>query len=105
MTRLRSHTTPFWKGFKPFYTDDDGREGLYVNTAAVLIKVTGIHEPLDVLPAAISGILTVLESIFLPRNSSEAPSRFSAFLLATSHWHGNFFAHRFSRDPVATAYS
>jgi hypothetical protein len=41
-----THTSPFWSGFKPFYPEDNGREGLYVNAVAILIKLTGgSHEP------------------------------------------------------------
>jgi hypothetical protein len=32
-----THTVPFAGGFKPFYEEDNGREGLYVNVVVVLI--------------------------------------------------------------------
>ncbi len=116
-----THTTPFWSGLKAFYPEDNGREGLYVNIVAVLIKALGgIHEPWVVrLPAAISGILTVLGIYFLARElfdyeirneyeytkeqnnrdsyirnkfviRREGVALLAAFFLATSFWHINF---------------
>lgn len=88
-----THTTPFWSGFKAFYPEDNGREGLYVNVVALLIKFTGgVHEPWIIrLPAAISGILTVLGIYLLVAELFEAEvGLLSAFLLATSFWHINF---------------
>jgi len=88
-----THTIPFWSGFKPFYPEDNGREGLYVNAVAILIKLTGgIHEPWILrLPAAISGILTVLGIYFFAAELFGLEiGLLSAFLLAISFWHINF---------------
>jgi 4-amino-4-deoxy-L-arabinose transferase-like glycosyltransferase len=88
-----AHSQPFLRGFKVFYPENNGREGLYVNVVAVLIKVSGgIHEPWIVrLPAAISGILTVLGLYFLGAELFGAQvGLLAAFLLATSFWHINF---------------
>jgi 4-amino-4-deoxy-L-arabinose transferase-like glycosyltransferase len=88
-----AHGEPFLGGFKAFYPENNGREGLYVNLVAVLIKVSGgIHEPWIIrLPAAISGILTVLGIYFLAAELFGAQvGLLAAFLLATSFWHINF---------------
>jgi 4-amino-4-deoxy-L-arabinose transferase-like glycosyltransferase len=63
--------------FQVFYTEDNGREGLYVNLIAITLKYFHApHEPWVIrLPAAIAGVLTVL-GLYL--------------LLATSFWHINF---------------
>jgi 4-amino-4-deoxy-L-arabinose transferase-like glycosyltransferase len=88
-----AHGEPFLSGFKVFYPENNGREGLYVNVVAVLIKVSGgIHEPWIVrLPAAVSGILTVLGLYFLAAELfGDQVGLLAAFLLATSFWHINF---------------
>jgi len=88
-----AHGEPFLSGFKVFYPENNGREGLYVNVVAVLIKVSGgIHEPWIIrLPAAISGILTVLGLYYLAAELFGAQvGLLAAFLLATSFWHINF---------------
>jgi len=52
--------------FKVFYTEDNGREGLYVNIIAVILKEFPIYKPWIIrLPAAIAGVLTVLGIYFL----------------------------------------
>ncbi|HUZ93236.1 MAG TPA: hypothetical protein VNG29_04580, partial [Candidatus Paceibacterota bacterium] len=116
------HAPNFWSALKVYYPEDNGREGLYVNTIALLMKATGgIHEPWIVrLPAAISGILTVLGMFYLvselfrehdDKGSTDPGLRredkgafenwklkiensevalLAAFLLATSFWHINF---------------
>ena len=76
-----------------FYTEDNGREGLYVNMIAVLLQFFHApHEPWVIrLPAAIAGILTVLGIYFLVAELfGESPGLLAAFLLATSFWHINF---------------
>jgi 4-amino-4-deoxy-L-arabinose transferase-like glycosyltransferase len=88
-----AHRGPFLSGLKVFYPENNGREGLYVNVVAVLIKLSGgIHEPWIVrLPAAISGILTVLGLYFLAAELfGNQVGLLAAFLLATSFWHINF---------------
>jgi len=79
--------------FQSFYTEDNGREGLYVNTIAILFRwFNAPHEPWAIrLPAAIAGVLTVLGLYFLVTELfGEWPGLLSAFLLATSFWHINF---------------
>ena len=88
-----ARTAPFPSGMKAFYPENNGREGLYVNALAVVFKVSGAApEPWIVrLPAAISGILTVLGIYFLAAELFGAEAGlFAAFLLATSFWHINF---------------
>jgi 4-amino-4-deoxy-L-arabinose transferase-like glycosyltransferase len=87
-----THATPFWSAFKPFYPEDGGREGMYVNVLAVFIKLSGgIHDPWIVrLPAAICGILTVIGIYFLAAELfGPEIGLLSAFLLATNFWHVN----------------
>ena len=77
---------------QPFYIEDNGREGLYINILASFIKWFG-NEPWVVrLPAAIAGILTVLGIYFLASTlfESQAIALLSTFFLATSFWHINF---------------
>ncbi|MBU6501119.1 MAG: glycosyltransferase family 39 protein [Patescibacteria group bacterium] len=78
--------------FQVFYTADNGREGLFVNIVAILLKFTGIHEPWIIrLPSAIAGILTVLGLYFLiAKLFGTEIGLLAAFFLATSFWHINF---------------
>lgn len=78
--------------FQTFYVEDYGREGLYVNIVAVLLKIFPVHEPWIIrIPAAIAGILTVLGLYFLAREMfEERTALLASFLLATSVWHINF---------------
>ncbi len=47
--------------FNVFYTEDNGREGLYVNIIAVILKEFPVYEPWIIrLPAMVAGTLTVL---------------------------------------------
>ena len=46
--------------FQVFYPEDNGREGLYVNIIAVILKAWPVYEPWIIrLPAAVAGVLTV----------------------------------------------
>ncbi len=78
--------------FQVFYPEDNGREGLYVNVIAVFLKVWPIYEPWVIrLPAAISGVLTVLALYLLVAELfGYEIGLLAAFLLATSFWHINF---------------
>ncbi|MDO8523101.1 MAG: glycosyltransferase family 39 protein, partial [bacterium] len=78
-------------GWKVFYPENFGREGLFINIQALFVKALG-HEPWVLrLPSAIFGILTVLglylmtKELFFGRVAV-----FSAFFMATSFWHINF---------------
>jgi 4-amino-4-deoxy-L-arabinose transferase-like glycosyltransferase len=75
--------------FQPFYIEDNGREGLYVNIIAVFLKAWPIYEPWVVrLPAAIAGVLTVWGIYMLVAELfGDGPGLLAAFLLATSFWH------------------
>ena len=87
------------RSFKPFYAEDNGREGLYVNAVAVLIKSHrgDSREPwiLPVSPPRISGILTVLGIYFLAAelfragDSAFLRRSFSRLASGTSIFHGS----------------
>src|SRR5579871_6189078 len=75
--------------YQVFYTEDNGREGLYVNMVAVLLQFFHApHEPWVVrLPAAIAGVLTVLALYLLVEELfGFEMGLLAAFLLATSFW-------------------
>jgi len=90
--------------FKVFYAEDNGREGLYVNIIALILKEFPVYEPWIIrLPAMVAGVLTVLGMYFLVAElflngkkekgftfSASAVALLSAFFLATSFWHINF---------------
>src|SRR3990167_4438131 len=55
-------------GWKVFYPENNGREGLFINIQALFLKFFGVNEPWVLrLPSAIFGILTVLGIYFLSR--------------------------------------
>src|SRR3989344_5234992 len=78
-------------GWKVFYPENFGREGLFINIQALFVKAFG-HEPWILrLPSAIFGLLTVLGLYFLTKELFfERVALFAAFFLATSFWHINF---------------
>ena len=79
--------------YQVFYTEDNGREGLYVNLIAVLLQYFHApHEPWVIrLPAAIAGVLTVLGLYLLVAELfGGGAGLLASFLLATSFWHINF---------------
>jgi len=74
--------------FKVFYTEDNGREGLYVNTLVFFIEAFGNKPWVVRLPAALTGILTVAGMYFLGAELFGAETGLlAAFLLATCFWH------------------
>ncbi len=77
---------------QPFYVEDNGREGLYVNILAGMFKVWPVYEPWMIrLPAAVAGVLTVLGLYLLVAELfGDGPGLLAAFLIATSFWHINF---------------
>ncbi|HEY5221063.1 MAG TPA: glycosyltransferase family 39 protein [Candidatus Paceibacterota bacterium] len=74
--------------FQVFYPEDNGREGLYVNIIAVILKVWPVYEPWIIrLPAAVAGVLTVWGLYLLVAELfGNGPGLLAAFLLATSFW-------------------
>lgn len=79
--------------YQTFYTEDNGREGLYINIIAILFQYFDApHEPWVVrLPAAIAGVLTVLGLYLLVAELfGSGTGLLAAFMLATSFWHINF---------------
>ena len=77
--------------FKTFYTEDNGREGMYVNILVFFIKALGNKPWVVRLPAAVAGIFTVLGIYYLTAELfGEEIGLLAAFLLATSFWHINF---------------
>lgn len=74
--------------FKVFYPEDNGREGLYVNVLAVVLKIWPSTEPWVVrLPAAVAGVLTVWGLYLLVAELfGNGPGLLASFLLATSFW-------------------
>ncbi len=87
--------------FKSFYTENNGREGLFINLQAFFIELAGSDSnanpigPLR-LPSAMFGILTVLGTFFLTREmfrnyeAADKIALLASFLIATSFWHINF---------------
>ncbi|MBI4134580.1 MAG: glycosyltransferase family 39 protein [Candidatus Sungbacteria bacterium] len=82
--------------WRVFYPENNGREGLFINIQALLLKVTGEQEPWVLrFPSAVFGTLTVLGAFFLFRELAKFSGFTSPFLvaaagsffLATSHWH------------------
>jgi 4-amino-4-deoxy-L-arabinose transferase-like glycosyltransferase len=78
--------------FHVFYPEDNGREGLYVNIIAIILKVWPIYKPWIIrLPAAVAGVLTVWGLYLLVAELfGNGPGLLASFLLATSFWHINF---------------
>lgn len=74
--------------FKVFYIEDNGREGLYVNTLVFFIKAFGNKPWVVRFPAAIAGILTVAGMYFLGEELFSAEvGLLAAFLLGACFWH------------------
>jgi hypothetical protein len=75
--------------FHVFYVEDNGREGLYVNAIALILKVVPAYEPWVIrFPAAIAGVLTVLGMyLFVAEIFGATAGLFASYLLATSMWH------------------
>lgn len=92
-------------GFKAFYPENNGREGLFINIQAIFLKFflnfSELPEPWMLrVPSAFFGMFTVLGVFFLARELSRKNGRnekdsiaigaLSAFFVATSFWHINF---------------
>ncbi len=86
------------KGFKVFYPENNGREGLFINIQGLFLKMLipqagGDAEPWMLrLPSALFGIITVAGVFFLAKElfKKNSVALLSMFLLATSFWHINF---------------
>ncbi len=71
-----------------FYPENNGREGLYIATLALLLKVYPHYKPwVERLPAAVSGILTTLGA-YLVASEMFAPlaALLGTFFVATGVW-------------------
>ena len=84
------------EGLAVFYSDNNGREGLFMNIQSLSIRYFGNEAWALRIVSAIFGILTVL-GIFLLARKMYHPladrnriGLFTAFFLATSFWHINF---------------
>lgn len=84
------------RDWKVFYTENNGREGLWPNIIGFFIMNFGNEPWVPRSVAAVFGILTVLGTYFLVKElfSNSALQKqialLSAFLLATNFWHINF---------------
>lgn len=80
-------------GWKIFYPENNGREGLFINIQAVSIMLFGNTVLALHLPSALFGIMTVLGIYFLSRElfkEDKSIAILAALILATSFWHMNF---------------
>ena len=78
-------------GFKVFYPENNGREGLFINLQALSLAVFGQHVWALRIVSAIAGVLTVLGLYFLTKQLFNWQiAAISSFLLAISFWHVNF---------------
>lgn len=90
--------------FKPFYQENNGREGLYMNITALSIRYFGLKPWAIRLVSAIFGSLTVLGMFYLGRElfrkipgekiaglyPAEITALSASFFTAVSFWHINF---------------
>ncbi len=75
-----------------FYTDNQGREGLFINIQALSIEIFGSNMSAIKLPSAIFGALTILGMGLLAWElfRSRYAGLIAAFLVMTSYWAINF---------------
>ena len=74
--------------FRVFYPENNGREGLYINLAALSIACFGNRVWALRLPAALLGVATVAALALLGAELFDgAVGLLAAFFLATSFWH------------------
>lgn len=78
--------------YKIFYTENNGREGLFINIQALSVKVFGNHAWALRVVSGLFGTLTVLFLYFLVKElfGNKRMAVFASFFLATSFWHMNF---------------
>ncbi len=83
---------------QPFYPENNGREGLYMNLVFLSFKIFGINVFALRFVSAIIGTITILGLYlltkelfsFLRYKGAETIALFSSFFLAVSFWHINF---------------
>ena len=83
----------FYSGnYKWFYTDNNGREGLFMNLIALSYHIFGVTILGLKFPSIIFGFLTVLGSYLLSKElfRSRRAGLFTAFFVAFSFWSINF---------------
>lgn len=89
-------TAPLAGGFKVFYPENNGREGLFMNIQAIFLKFLmpfypGSEPWMLRIVSAIFGLLTVLGVYFLAKELfSKKIALLASFFIATSFWHINF---------------
>ena len=78
--------------YKIFYTENNGREGLYINAIALSLKFLGTNNLSVRLVSALFGIFTLIGFYFLLKELkfSKLSILLGVFILATSFWHLNF---------------
>jgi len=78
--------------YQIFYTENNGREGLYINALALSMKVFGVDNFSIRLVSALFGIFTLVGFYFLLRELkfSKLSQLLGVFMMATSFWHINF---------------
>lgn len=78
-------------GFKIFYPENNGREGLFINIQALSVKIFGNEAWALRLVSALFGILTVAGLYLLIRQLYDwRIASLASFMLAVSFWHVNF---------------
>ncbi len=93
-------TGQFWV----FYSENNGREGLFINLQAVVLGLVGRWEPWVLrVPSALLGSLTVWGMYFLAKRMvGSSGALWAAFLLGTSFWH--LQVSRMGTRPVAAVF-
>jgi len=78
--------------YKVYYSENNGREGFFINLQALSLKTLGIHIWSLKLISALIGILAVLGLYFLTKElfQSNSIALLSMFFMAVSFWHVNF---------------
>ncbi len=78
--------------FKVFYTENNGREGLYINIVGLSLRAFGVDNMAVRLTSAIFGIITILGFFLLAKELkfSGFTVLMGTFMLAFSFWHINF---------------
>jgi len=78
--------------YKIFYTENNGREGFYINAIALSFKFLGTSNFSIRLVSALFGIFTLLGFYFLLKELkfSRLSVLIGVFLMSTSFWHLNF---------------